>query len=90
MWDSKGMEAHLHDMAEGVGAVKHAKKEAWSPQRAQGLGRLEAKRINWAQQGDFYEDVVYTVYFNLNPSSELAPRPFHRVDWKRVIWKAVT
>jgi len=46
MWDSKGMEAHLHDMAEGVGAVKHAKKEAWSPQRAQGLGRLEAKRIN--------------------------------------------
>lgn len=88
---SKGMGGHPHDTAEGLDAFMHVKDEAWSHQRAQGLGRLEAKHINWGwvQQGGFYEGIVCTVYFNLNPS-EWAPCSFHCVDWKRASSKAVT
>lgn len=46
MWGSKSMGSHLHDMAERLGAFAHAKNKAWSHQRAQGLGRLEAKHIS--------------------------------------------
>lgn len=91
MWGSKGTGGHLYDMVEGLGAFMHAKDEVWSHQRAQGLGRLEASDINWGrvQQGGFYEGVVYTVCFNLNPS-ELDPHPFQCVDWERTSSKAVT